>query len=136
MIKISKQSIEKCAAVDVGARREEGSQMDLTIDILYTVDCTGWQQADENLRQALADLGYKASINYWLIESDHQAHEALFIGSPTIRVNGYDLFPVEGASAAMRLRPYFTPEGMLDYPTYDMLVAALPELIEQLGGNG
>ncbi len=95
------------------------------IDILYTPDCTGWQTADSLLRQALADLGIEADIDYWLIESDRQAVETGFIGSPTIRVEGNDLFPVEGVPAGMKLRSYFTEEGMLDYPTYSMLVDAL-----------
>jgi hypothetical protein len=95
------------------------------IDILYTPDCTGWQTADSLLRQALADLGVEADISYWLIESDRQAVDAVFIGSPTIRVDGVDLFPVQGVPAGKKLRSYFTEEGMLDYPTYAMLIDAL-----------
>jgi len=103
--------------------------MALQIDILYTKDCTGWQPADQLLRQALAELGLEAEINYWLVESDRQAFEYQFIGSPTIRVNGQDLFPDEKAKPALRLRPYFSSEGMLDYPTYDMIVEALRRFV-------
>ncbi len=99
--------------------------MTLQIDILYTRDCAGWEMASELLQRVLADLGLEAEITYWLVASDRQAIEWSFIGSPTIRVNGQDLFPMPGAAAGMRLRPYFTDEGMLDYPTYEMLHEAL-----------
>jgi hypothetical protein len=100
--------------------------MELQIDILFTKDCTDWETADELLQRALQDLGLKANIDYWLIESDRKAFEYKFIGSPTIRVDGEDLFPMKG-SAGLRLRPYFTSEGMLGHPTYEMIVAALKE---------
>ncbi len=101
--------------------------MELQVDILFTKDCTDWETADELLQQALQDLGLEANINYWLVESDRKAFEYKFIGSPTIRVDGEDLFPTKGASAGLRLRPYFTDEGMLGHPTYEMIVAALKE---------
>ena len=88
--------------------------MTLQIDMLYTEDCSGWEIADDLLRQALDELGHEAEFAYWLISSDQQAIEAYFIGSPTIRVDGYDLFPLEGATAGLKLRSYITEEGPLD----------------------
>jgi len=104
--------------------------MDLQVDILFTKDCTDWETADELVQQALQDLGLEADFNYWLVESDRKAIEYNFIGSPTIRVDGEDLFPVRGSPAGLRLRSYFSAEGMLGHPTYDMLVAALQERLE------
>lgn len=108
--------------------------MTLHIDILYSEDCTGWEAADQLRRQALADLGLEAEIAYWPITSDAQAIETYFVGSPTIRVNGYDLFPVEGATTGLKLRSYFSEEGLLEYPTYNMLVEALQALVNRLVG--
>ena len=102
--------------------------MAIQIDILYIKDCTSWETADDLLRQALADLGIEAEIAYWVIESDHQAIETHFNGSPSFQVDGYDLFPVTGAPAGMTLRAYNTEEGILDYPTYTMLREALQNL--------
>ncbi len=103
--------------------------MTLQIDILYTKDCTDWETADRFLRQALDGLGLEAEFSYWPVETDRQAIEWDFIGSPTIRVNGYDLFPAQGAAAGLKLRSYATEEGMLGHPTYAMIYAALEALV-------
>jgi hypothetical protein len=99
--------------------------MALQIDILYTADCTDWEIAAQLLQQALAELNLEAEFQYWLIQNDRQAIQTYFIGSPTIRVNGADLFPVEGATAGLRLRSYWTDEGLLGHPTYNMVYQAL-----------
>ena len=101
--------------------------MDIKVDIYFTKDCVDWETADELVQQALQDLGLEADFNYWMVESDRQAFDYQFIGSPTIRVNGEDLFPVKGAASGLRLRSYFTAEGMVGHPTYDMIVEALTE---------
>jgi hypothetical protein len=105
--------------------------MTMQIDILYMEECTDWQTAAELVQQVLDDLGMAATIDYWLISSDREATEAYFMGSPTIRVDGQDLFPVHSdIPAGMRLRSYFTEEGLLGHPTYSMLYEALASLVE------
>ena len=48
-------------------------------------------------------------------------------GSPTILVNGRDLFPADEApsAAASRCRLYATPEGLRSHPTAEMVTDAL-----------
>lgn len=101
------------------------ADMALQIDVVYTEDCTDWQTADQILRQVVADLGLQAEFNYWTVENDRQAIEWNFIGSPTIYVNGKDLFPTTGVTAGLKLRSYITEEGLLGHPTYNMLYEAL-----------
>jgi hypothetical protein len=50
-----------------------------------------------------------------------------FPGSPTILVDGEDLFPAErhDDARAMNCRIYFTPEGSKNYPTTTLVRAAL-----------
>ena len=105
--------------------------MTLQIDILYMEDCTDWETAAAILRQVLDDLGVAATVDHWLISSDREASEAYFMGSPTLRANGHDLFPVhDDISAGLRLRSYFTEEGLLGHPTYAMLYEAISQLAE------
>ena len=99
--------------------------MSLRIDILYTSDCTDWPTAAELVTQVLNDLGLAAEVSSYLVKSDRQAIELNFIGSPTILVNGVDPWPIPGAPAGLRLRPYFTEQGMLGHPTYAMLYDVL-----------
>ena len=104
--------------------------MTLQIDILYTPDCTDWEHTADLIEEALDELDLAAEIQYWLIESDRQAMEYNFIGSPTVRFNGEDPWLIPNAPAGMRLRPYFTPEGMLEHPTYDMIYEYLSQFAE------
>lgn len=100
--------------------------MTLKIDILYTEDCTEWQTAEQLLQQALNELGLEAEISYWMVESDRQAIEWDFAGSPTIFANGADLFPSsKNLTQGLTLRSYITEEGILGHPSYQMIVEAL-----------
>ena len=99
--------------------------MALEIDILYTADCTDWEITGQLVQQVVEELALGAEIRYWLIENDRQALQAYFIGSPTVRVEGNDLFPVRGATAGLRLRSYLTDEGIMGHPTLQMLREAL-----------
>jgi hypothetical protein len=99
--------------------------MAVQIDILYTKDCTDWEETARLVQQALDDLGLEGDFIYTLVNSDREAMELHFIGSPTVLLDGVDPWPMPNAPAGTRLRPYFTPEGMADHPTYDMIVEAL-----------
>jgi len=104
--------------------------MTLTIDILYTADDNDWQELARLVREALDALGLEADLRYHEVKSDREAFELNFIGSPTVRIDGSDPWPIPNAPAGLRLRPYFSAEGMVDYPTYPMLVEALKMHVE------
>ncbi|CAN5882511.1 hypothetical protein BH18ACT11_BH18ACT11_11100 [soil metagenome] len=60
--------------------------------------------------------------------ADEEAQDLRFPGSPTIRVDGEDLFPVpDRPRYALGCRTYATPEGLKGSPTATMLRAALAE---------
>ena len=98
--------------------------MSLNIEILYSKDCTDWETAAQLMEQALAELGLESDITYWLVENDRQAIEWHFIGSPSVHINNADLFPSDTPDG-LRLRSYFTEEGLLGHPTYNMFLEAL-----------
>jgi hypothetical protein len=59
------------------------------------------------------------------VETDEEAIERQFVGSPTIRLDGEDLFPGGSEDYALGCRVYTTPEGLRGWPTGDMIGAAL-----------
>ena len=61
------------------------------VELLYFDDCPGWQQALDNLNTALADQT-ETAVMVIRIRSDEDAQAEGFTGSPTIRLNGRDLF--------------------------------------------
>jgi hypothetical protein len=70
--------------------------------------------------------GLEADIELVAVNSDEEAKRLRFPGSPTIRVDGRDLFPTpEREDWRLVCRVYATPEGMMGSPTVQMLKAAL-----------
>ncbi|MEK6223200.1 MAG: thioredoxin family protein, partial [Chloroflexota bacterium] len=63
------------------------------------------------------------------VETHAQAQDYQFVGSPTIRVNGADLFPIEQANYALGCRVYQTPTGFRGVPTEEMVKAQLASVL-------
>ncbi len=80
------------------------------------------------MREVLAEEGVAADISLVAVNTDEEARRLRFPGSPTIRVEGRDLFP-GGASDrsvwALGCRLYPTPRGPRGAPTPEMLRVAL-----------
>jgi hypothetical protein len=64
------------------------------VRIVYFDGCPSWRTANERLREALTQAGHAdAPVGLIRVESEAEAAAAGFAGSPTILVNGRDLFP-------------------------------------------
>jgi hypothetical protein len=100
----------------------------MKVEILYFDGCPTYLRAEEALRGVLAGEVVEADVELVGVNTDEEAQELRFPGSPTIRVDGEDLFPVpERAGYALGCRMYATPEGLRGSPTPAMLRAALGE---------
>jgi hypothetical protein len=105
-----------------------GAEKMMKVEILYFEGCPTYLRAEETLRGVLAREGVEADVELVAVNSDEEAQELRFPGSPTIRLDGEDLFPVpERAGYALGCRMYATPEGLKGSPTATMLRAALAE---------
>ena len=93
----------------------------LEIEILYFEDCPSWKQADDIMESVLRDLDIDHHIALVRVETQDEADTNRFVGSPTIRVNGEDLFPTSQNHYALGCRVYQTPEGLRGWPTQEML---------------
>ncbi len=63
----------------------------MKIEILYFDGCPTYSEAEETWREVLAQGG--AEVELVAVGSDEEARRLRFPGSPTIRVDGRDLFP-------------------------------------------
>ncbi len=97
----------------------------MKIEIRYTEDCPNLAGAEERVRQALREVGAKATITRELVASMEDAERLGFIGSPTIIVDGTDPFPVFGAPAALACRIYRTAAGPAGSPSVEQLREAI-----------
>ena len=96
------------------------------VRVLHLEDCASWRTATERLRQALALLGSPDTpINHVQVGFDADDDKAVFGGSPTVLVDGQDLFPTSTIPARAVCRLYSTPAGMAGSPTVEAMVGAL-----------
>ncbi len=91
------------------------------IEVLYFEGCPSWQRAVQNLEAALEAEGLAVDVELVRVESQAEAQAQRFLGSPSFRVDGQDLWPEERAEFALDCRVYATPEGLKGWPTVEML---------------
>ncbi len=95
-------------------------------EVLYFDGCPTYEAATKTLRAVLAEVGLEAEVQLVAVNSDEEARSLKFPGSPTIRVDGEDLFPAgEREDWWLGCRIYVTPEGLKGSPTAEMLRNAL-----------
>jgi hypothetical protein len=96
--------------------------------VVYFDGCPSWRTASERLREALARVGYPAApVVLTRVESDAEAAAAGFAGSPTILIDGRDMFPGAAVPHALACRLYSTSAGLAGSPTVEDLVTALTD---------
>lgn len=93
----------------------------MQIELLYFEGCPSWQEA-------LALEGIQAEICLTCVTDNDHAAAVRFLGSPSFRVNGVDLWPEERKGYNLSCRVYATPHGMKGAPTVAMLREALQQL--------
>jgi hypothetical protein len=98
----------------------------MKVEVLYFDGCPTYETATKTLRAVLAEEGVEAEVELVAVNTDEEAQRLRFPGSPTIRVDGRDLFPAgEREDWRLGCRVYATPEGLRGSPTAEMLRAAL-----------
>lgn len=106
----------------------------MKIHLLHIDDCPNWQEAGDRVRRALDSIGRSdIPVEFVLIRTEAEAVSSGFAGSPTILLDGQDLFPSEGKTADLACRVYLTEHGFAGAPTVG-LERALKER-EALSGD-
>lgn len=98
--------------------------MDVTL--LYFEGCPNWKIADERL-DLLAIERPDVVVRHQLVETPEQAARAGFFGSPSIQVDGVDLFAEPGSQVGLTCRRYPTPDGYEGAPTLEQLRTVLSD---------
>jgi hypothetical protein len=96
----------------------------MDIALLYVDDCPNWKVADERLA-AIAAEGTDVQVTRHLVHTPEEAERIGFHGSPSILVDGIDVFAEPGDRVGLSCRVYRTPEGLAGAPTVVQLRAAL-----------
>ena len=105
----------------------------MKVEILYFDGCPTYEMATKALRAVLAEEGIEAEVELVAVNSDDEAQRLRFPGSPTVRVDGRDLFPApEREDWRLGCRIYATPQGFRGSPTAEML----KEVLTMIGAAG
>src|SRR5829696_1911882 len=95
------------------SRRRNAMQM----EILYFDGCPTYLKAEKTLREVLEEEGLDAEVELIAVNTYEEAQRLRFPGSPTIRVDDRDLFPVaDRVGYALGCRMYATSEGLRGSP--------------------
>jgi Domain of unknown function (DUF2703) len=100
----------------------------MNVRYLYFPDCPSHERGLARLKEVLYGQGLDPEIEIVCVDSDEQAHELGFIGSPTILVDGEDIDPegLEGQCPALTCRVYRLEDGRYSpLPSEEMIRRAL-----------
>ncbi len=96
--------------------------------MLYIAGCRGHPRAVESTRAALDRLGLDlVPVGEIQVSTAEDLARFDFHGSPTVVVDGLDLFPTTDRVAGLACRIYPSSEGPREAPPVDDLAAAIAE---------
>ena len=88
--------------------------MDITL--LYFQDCPNWKSVGERLTLLVTERP-DITVRHQLVETPEEAERVGFLGSPSIQVDGVDVFAEPGSRVGLACRRYPTPDGYGEAPT-------------------
>jgi len=98
----------------------------MKVEVLYFGGCPTYLEAERTVREVLAEESVEADVELVAVDTDEEARKLRFPGSPTIRVDGEDIFPVpEWEDWRLGCRVYATPEGRKGCRAPEMVPAAV-----------
>lgn len=101
----------------------------MKIELLYFDGCPSWQTALENLKSVLEEEEITETVNVMEIVNDEQAQQEKFLGSPSIRIDGRDLWFERRENYSLSCRVYATPDGVKGFPITEMFRSKIKRAI-------
>lgn len=96
----------------------------MKIEVLYTPQCTSYEQTLRLVQDALAEIDLAAQLALIRVETIADTHRLQFIGSPTVRVDGLDVEPYVTFGEnnfSLRCRVYSEDGQELEWPSHQMV---------------
>ena len=94
----------------------------MRVSFLYYEDCPSYDLALERLREVMDEEDIPGEVEVIKVETEEQARELRFVGSPTIRVAGQDIDPPSDSRYALTCRAYRLADDRISpLPSKDMI---------------
>ena len=98
----------------------------MRVSFLYYEECPSHDLALERLREVMAEEGIPGEVEVFKVETEDQARQLRFVGSPTIRVDEQDIDPPSDPRYALTCRAYRLEDDRISpLPSKDMIRRAL-----------
>lgn len=92
----------------------------MEISLLYFDGCPSWKIAEERLR-VIAEEHLGITVTRHQVDTIDEAQRVGFHGSPSVLIDGVDVFAEPDAGVGLACRVYATPDGPAGAPTLDQL---------------
>jgi hypothetical protein len=107
----------------------------MRVSFLYYEECPSHDVALERLREVMAEEGISKEVEIFKVETEDQARELRFVGSPTIRVDGQDIDPPIDSRYGLTCRAYRLEDDRISpLPSKDMIRRALGSVAKSRPG--
>ena len=105
----------------------------MKIELLYFEGCPNHEPAMKILRQALDSLGRQDRIDEIQVSTQSEAEAIRFVGSPSIRINGWDVEPWARNAKVFGLscRTYVHGSQHSGVPSRELVRGAIMEAIRE-----
>lgn len=107
----------------------------MKVELLYFDGCPSWQSGLKKLHSTLNTYGLPVSVELVQVTDNDDAARKKFLGSPSFRINGVDLWDEERDAYSLSCRVYATPEGMKGSPSVSMLEQAIRRILHEEFGH-
>ena len=98
----------------------------MRVSFFYYEDCPSYDLALERLRKVMAEEDIPGEVEIVKVETEEQARELRFVGSPTIRVDDQDIDPPSDPRYALACRAYHLADDRISpLPSKDMIRRAV-----------
>jgi hypothetical protein len=106
----------------------------MRIRFLYFEDCPSHDEALKRLLEVMSEEGVISNIEMIKIETEAQAREHHFVGSPTILVNGRDIVPIDSDTPfRLACRVYTLEDGRISpLPSRETVRKALRSALDDV----
>lgn len=95
----------------------------MKVTLLYFDGCPNWQVTDANLVTLAEELGFE--LERCQVDSDEDAQRLRFRGSPTVLIDGRDVFATGDEPIGLSCRMYRTDHCLAGAPTVEQLHGVL-----------
>jgi hypothetical protein len=107
----------------------------MRVSFLYYEECPSHDLALECLREVMAEEGISREVEVFKVETEDQARELRFVGSPTIRLDGQDIDPPSNSRYILTYRAYRLEDERISLlPSKDVIRRALRSVAKSRPG--